>query len=89
MNGKFVRCPLLYSSFDLQTDDTTIAVSEKRIRWSWFLLKLNEEDGEMTDTFRPAQTGQYHSVPPSKLILRTALGVRCSLLYRSLRPSFD
>jgi hypothetical protein len=25
------------------------------------------KDGEMTDTGRPAQTGQYHSVPPSRV----------------------
>jgi hypothetical protein len=39
-----------------------------------------KKDGEMTDTGRPAQTGQYRSVPPSRCILVGAGKVRCSLL---------
>jgi hypothetical protein len=39
-----------------------------------------KKDGEMTDTGRPAQTGQYRSVPPSRCILMGTGKVRCSLL---------
>jgi hypothetical protein len=36
-----------------------------QLEWKAVFQVLGEQDGEMTDTARPAQTGRYRSVSPS------------------------